>query len=379
MAQRLKTDWILFATVVVMVGFGLLIVFSASSAMAELRYDSGYHFIIKQIFWAGVSLFILMFLKKMDYRRIKGQWWKFGPLGIVLILLVAAYVADPRRHRWLDFGWASLQPSEFAKPALVIFLAYLITERLRAINDRHTLLQALLAVAMLSGAVVMADLGTAVVLVFTSVTLLYVAGLEKRYLLMIAAGAAMLAVLAVAVKPYRLARIVGYVDPEYKLIEKIDPSGRIKAYAQNSLATRDTGYQARQSRIAVGSGGFMGVGPMNGTQKLLYLPEPHTDFIYAVVGEEFGFLGTSGILIGFLVILWRGLRLFFVSPDDFGRYLALGMSISVVAQAMINMSVVLDLTPTKGIPLPMISYGGSSLLSTLTSLGLLLSVSERSG
>jgi cell division protein FtsW len=159
----------------------------------------------------------------------------------------------------------------------------------------------------------------------------------------------------------------------------LDKSGKLKAYVQSSLATRDPGYQAKQSRIAVGSGGLMGVGLMEGKQKLLYLPEAHTDFIYAVVGEELGLWGAGGVLLGFFVLLWRGLRLFWLAPDDFGRYIALGVTVSVVVQALINMSVVLDIGPTKGIPLPMISYGGSSLLGTLTSLGLLLSVSEQAG
>jgi cell division protein FtsW len=146
----------------------------------------------------------------------------------------------------------------------------------------------------------------------------------------------------------------------------------------SSLATRDTAYQARQSKIAVGAGGVLGVGLMQGKQKLLYLPEAHTDFIYAVVGEELGLWGCTAILAGFFVILWRGLRLFWVA-DDFGRFMAVGIVASLMIQALINMSVVLDMGPTKGIPLPMISYGGSSLLSTLTSLGMLLSISEHAG
>jgi cell division protein FtsW len=169
------------------------------------------------------------------------------------------------------------------------------------------------------------------------------------------------------------------MDPQYELLDTLDSTGAIKNYIHRSSSTRDPSYQVRQSKIAVGTGGITGAGLMHGQQKLLYLPEAHTDFIYAVIGEELGLWGSSTVLIGFIVILWRGLRLFWVAPDDFGRYLALGVTISVVAQAFINMSVVLDLAPTKGIPLPMISSGGSSLLSTLTSLGILLSVGEHSG
>jgi cell division protein FtsW len=183
----------------------------------------------------------------------------------------------------------------------------------------------------------------------------------------------------VASKPYRVARVIGYVDPHYTLVDKINPGGQLKAYVHSSLATRDPAYQARQSKIAIGSGGTLGVGLMQGKQKLFYLPEAHTDFIYAVVGEELGLWGAMALLVGFFLILWRGFRLFWLAPDDFGKYLALGITASVVIQALINISVVLDMGPTKGIPLPMISYGGSSLLSTLASLGMLLSVSEHAG
>jgi len=182
----------------------------------------------------------------------------------------------------------------------------------------------------------------------------------------------------VASKPYRMARIVGFFDPEYKFVTRFDREGRIKKYISESVTTRDASYQVRQSKIAVGSGGALGLGLMLGKQKILYLPEAHTDFIYAVVGEELGLFGCTAVLLGFLIILWRGFELSWTAEDDFGRYLALGVSCSIVVQALINMSVVLGMGPTKGIPLPMISAGGSSLMSTLICLGMLLSVSEHS-
>lgn len=379
MAQRLRTDWILFFTIVALVAFGLVIVMSASSVMAEIRYKATWYFVARQAAWAVVAFVVLMQFKKLNYRKLNNPVWAFAPLGMVLTLLIVVYFADPRRHRWLSAGTISLQPSEFAKPALIIFLAYFISMRLRAINDRHTLLPALLSLGVLGATVVIADLGTAVVLVATAVVLFFVAGLDRRHLMVAFGGAALVVCVAVASKPYRLARIIGFIDPQYKVVDMIDRSGKLRMYVQSSLATRDPSYQAKQSRIAVGSGGVMGVGLMQSKQKLLYLPEAHTDFIYAVVGEELGLWGATGVLVGFFVLLWRGLRLFWLAPDDFGRYLALGVTVSVVVQALINMSVVLDIGPTKGIPLPMISYGGSSLLGTLTSLGLLLSVSEHSG
>jgi cell division protein FtsW len=319
-----------------------------------------------------------MFAKKMDYRRLKTPAFVFGAMSVVMMLLVAVYFIDARSHRWIRLGAVSLQPSEFAKPALVLFLAFFVTWRGNTINDRANLKSAALALAMLAIAIIVPDLGTAIVLVATAAVVFFVAGLKVRYLVASALVAACLASVAVVARPYRLARVIGYVDPDYTLLDRIDSSGRIKKYMHSSLATRDTSYQVRQSLIAVGAGGPLGVGLMNGKQKLLYLPEAHTDFIYAVIGEELGLWGTTGVLIGFLIILTRGLQLFWIAPDAFGRYLALGVVTSIFIQAMINMSVVLDLGPTKGIPLPMISHGGSSLLSTLLSLGMLLSVSDQS-
>ena len=379
MPHQKKTDWTLFFTIVVMVCFGLVIVYSASSLMAELRYKWSWYFLARQAAWAAVSFGVLMFFKKLDYRRFRNPVWAFAPLGMVLGALILVYFIDSKQHRWLRLGWIGVQPSEFAKPALVLFLAYFITLRLRAINNRYTLGPALLALAVLGATVVVADFGTAVVLAAVAMVLFYIAGLDRRYLTMAVTAGLIVSGLAIASKPYRIARIIGYVDPNYTMVDKVNPSGRLKAYVKSSLATRDPTYQPRQSRIAVGSGGIFGLGLAQGKQKLLYLPEAHTDYIYAVVCEELGLWGAASVLFGFMMILWRGLRLFFIAPDDFGRYLALGVTVSIVLQALMNMSVVLDLGPTKGIPLPMISYGGSSLLSTLTSLGLLLSVSEHSG
>lgn len=378
MAQRLKSDWILFFTVVAMVTFGIIMVTSASSVMAEIRFNATWHFVIRQAGWAVVSFIVLMQCKKMDYRRFNSPMWAFAPLGVVLSLLVLT-LAFGRRHRWLEIGPANLQASEFAKPALIIFLAYFISLRLRAINDRHTIGPALIALGILAAMVIGPDLGTAIVLVLTAVVMFYVAGLDRRYLAMGAAAGLLIGCLAVAAKPYRLARVVAYIDSDFSLVDKIDSSGAIKAYVQSSLAARDPSYQPKQSRIAVGSGGVLGLGLMQGKQKLLYLPEAHNDYIYAVIGEELGLWGSTAVLAGFFVILWRGLRLFWLAPDHFGRYLALGVTVAIFVQALIHASVVLGIGPTKGIPLPMISYGGSSLLSTLTSLGLLLSVSEHSG
>jgi len=379
MAQKLKTDWVLFTTIVVMVFFGVVMLYSASSVMAQLKFGSSWHFFYRQLAWMAVAIVIMMLLKRTHYRTLQNPTVAFAAMGLALILLLIVYFVDGAHHRWLRVGPLGLQPSELAKPALVIFLAFFVTLRARAINNRYTLVPAAMAVGLVTAAVGVADLGTAVVVIATVAVVFFVAGLERRYCAIALSVAALGVVLLVASKPYRLARIVHYFDPKDAIVDHIDSGGRIKAYLNQSLTSRDTNYQAEQSKIAVGAGGPMGLGLMQGKQKLLYLPEAHTDFIYAVVGEELGLVGTLGLLAGFIVILWRGVRATVLMPDDFGRYLALGLTTMLVVQAFMNISVVLGLLPNKGIPLPMISSGGSSLVSTLASLGILMNVSEHAG
>jgi cell division protein FtsW len=291
---------------------------------------------------------------------------------------------DPRWHRWFRLGPISFQPSEFAKPVLILFLAHFVARRAAAINNRHTLLCGAIIVGLVAGGVMVADLGTAVVLALTAAAVFFVAGLEWRYAAV--AGAILLVFVSIAIltRPYRIARLFGYFDPQYKtldtpVVRHFDPDGKLKAWLQQAAPTRDSNYHINQSLIAVGSGGPLGVGPTRSKAKLFYLPEAHTDFIYAVLAEELGMWGALLFAGGFLVIFWRGLRIHFRAPDDFGRFVALGVTAMVAVQAFMNISVVLGMVPTKGIPLPLVSYGGSSLLSTLASLGILLSVGDHSG
>jgi cell division protein FtsW len=379
MAQRLKTDWILFSTVVLMVLFGALMIYSASSVVAEMRMGSSWYYAVRQLVWIAIAIPLMMFMKRVNYRKLQTPVVAFTAMGVVMILLAVVYVADPKQHRWIRFGPGGLQPSEFAKPALALFLAYFIALRSRAINSRYTLLPAFIALGFVTLAVVVADLGTAIVLVGTAAVVFIVAGLEPRYIVIAVVLGLLGCCAAIAAKPYRLVRVISYVDPQFKYVDKVDKQGWIRAQMKKSITARDTNYQTEQAKIAVGSGGPAGVGLMQGRQKLFYLPEAHTDTIYAVVGEEFGLFGSAGLLVGFVIILWRGIRATLLIPDEFGRYLALGITTMLVIQAFFNMSVVLGMVPTKGIPLPMISFGGSSLLVTLASLGILLNVSEHAG
>jgi cell division protein FtsW len=380
MAQRLKTDWILFTTVVLMVLFGALMVYSASSVTAEMRQGSSYYYAWRQLLWIVVSLPLMMYFKRTHYGKLQTPAVAFTLIGIVMMLLVAAYVLDPRQHRWIRFPLiGGIQPAEIAKPAIALFLAYFIALRSKAINSRYTLLPAFLALGFITAAVVVADLGTPIVLVSTAAVMFCVAGLERRYIVIAAAVGFLACCAAVAAKPYRLVRVISFVDPQLKLVEKYDTHGWIRSQMKKSITAKDTNYQIEQSKIAIGSGGPTGVGLMQGRQKLFYLPESHTDMIFAVIGEEFGFFGSFAVMVGFLILLWRGIRATTLIHDEFGRYLALGITTMLVIQAFFNISVALGLVPPKGIPLPMISFGGSSLVVTLISLGILMNISEHAG
>jgi cell division protein FtsW len=384
MAQRIQTDWILFTTILCMLAGGMLVLWSASSVKADTLYGTSYYYVLRQAAWAALAIPLMMFLKKKDYRVFNTPAWAFPAISITLMMLAVVYKMDPRLHRWFRLGAFSIQPSELAKPVLILFLAFFVARRASAINTRYTLMPAAVIVGLVTGAVMMADLGTAVVMVATAAVVFLVAGLQLRYVLVAGAVLSVFLVIAIVTKEYRMKRIFGYFDPDYSSLDSpvvryFDPHGELKARYQKASDTSEAGYHIRQSLIAVGSGGPLGRGPMRSRQKLLYLPEAHTDFIFAVLAEELGLWGALLTVAGFLIILWRGLRTYFRTPDDFGKYLALGVTTMIVVQAFMNISVVLAMVPTKGIPLPLVSYGGSSLISTLISLGLLQSVGEHSG
>ena len=378
MPQQAKTDKTLFATTVGLVFFGLVMVYSASSVMAmqSPRYHSSTYFVARHAMYLGPALLLMMFLKWKHYLKLQTPAVAFVAIGIVTMLLVLVYFLDPANHRWLRLGFLNIQPAELAKPAIVLFLAYFVAHRAAAINNRYTLWPAVMTIGLVILFVGIPDLGTAVVLAATAGVVFFVAGLERRYCIFLLMIAMLVGGFAIVSKPYRLARIVHYFDPDYKLTDRLDPKGRMKAYLSKSLVSHDTNYQGWQSELAVGAGGPAGLGLMQGKQKLLYLPEAHTDFIYAVVCEELGLAGSLGVLAAFCVILWRGLRASVRAENDFGKYLALAVTTLIVVQAFMNMTVVLAMAPTKGIPLPMISFGGNSLVTTLGMMGMLMNVSE---
>ena len=338
-------------------------VFSASAVVATERFGSSSYFLVRQLAWAGAGLVALVVMMYLDYRRLASPVVVFPALALQWMLLVGVLFAD-RSHntrRWLHLGSAGLQPSEFSKIILVVFLAYFLEQRQGAVNDvKHTLLP----VGLVSGAsmaLVMAepDFGTALAIAMIVAAMLFTAGVRLKYFAGVALGAAPVVCWLVFHSTYRHNRVLAFLNPY------ADPLGK--------------GFQIIQSFIAVGTGGITGVGLMEGKQKLFYLPEPQTDFIFAVVGEELGFIGAIALVVAFGIILWRGWRASAGCTCEFGRLLAIGLTVMVVGQALVNMSVVLGLLPTKGIPLPLISYGGSSLFVTLAAVGILLNISQEEG
>lgn len=392
MWSRPRVDlWLLF-TVLALLVLGLLMVWSAtqyvpppksavaagaSATAASPAISPAGSRLFKQVVWALIGVGLMLLCKRVDYRRLNHPAWAFGGTALTLALLGLVYLVDTDRHRFLRAGPIGLQPSELAKPALAIFLAYFLTERAKALNDSRVLAPAAMTVGLMAGAVMVADVGTAVVLVAATAAAFLVAGLERRYFAIAGTVTTLALLVAIVSEPYRLARVLAYVDPELKIVTRLGLRDVVEPYLAEFKSTRDPGYHARQSVIAVGSGGLFGLGLMKGEHKLGYLPEAHNDFIYAVVGEELGLAGCTLLLALFVIVLLRGMRLARSALDEFGRYLALTVTTLIVFQAFMNMSVVLDLAPTKGIPLPMISYGGSSLASTLMLFGMLLSVSDR--
>ena len=361
MAKRVSVDGWLFTVTLLLVCVGLVMVFSASAVMAKERYGSPYNFLLKQAIWAIAGIAVMLIGMKIDYRRFKTPAIIFSLLGLTTLMLISVFFLDRAHntHRWIHWGSFSFQPSEVAKPAIIFFLAYFLDGRARSMDDwRNTLLPAVIPTVIFLGLIVFQpDLGTAIACAGITVCILYVAGMRMRYFgyaLLAAIPALYVLIFHVS---YRRDRILAFVNPY------ADPQGR--------------GFHIIQSLIAVSTGGITGLGLMEGKQKLFYLPEPHTDFIYAVTAEEFGLVG--GVLLAtlFAVFLWRGLRAAMKMQDMFGRYLAVGITCMVVLQAFINMSVVLGMMPTKGIPLPLVSYGGSSLFVTLACVGVLLNITQQ--
>jgi cell division protein FtsW len=364
MPRSLEPDRKLFGATLALCLMGAVMVFSASAMTAREQSGNGYTFLIRQLVWIVLGIAGMFWLMNTDYRKLRQPRVIFTGVALTLVLLIAVLFLDRSHatHRWIRVGPLSLQPSELAKLMVIFYLAWFLevrrAPRSLGVNDPlNTLAPALGTVLLIVGLVLAEpDLGTACMILLIALVMLFVSGLSLRYVFAAGLAAIPAFYLLIVRVPYRLERVQAFFSPG------ADPQGH--------------GFQLLQSLIAVGSGGLTGVGLMESRQKLFYLPEAHTDFIFAVICEELGFLGAAMVLTLFAVYGWRGFVAAMKAPDPFGRLLGLGITTMVVGQALVNLSVVLGLMPTKGIPLPFISYGGSSLLGMLLATGVLLNISQ---
>jgi len=353
-------DLILFFTIIVLLGFGIVMVFSSSAIKAYVRYDDSYYFLKKQLLWVAVGLSIMFFAMNYRYQRLYrlGKVALIGALVLLVLVLIPGIGVEVNgARRWLP-GPVQFQPSELAKLCMVLFMARILTQY----NDRITsFTRGVLPVLAILGVVFVLilkepDLGTALAIAGTVFVMLFAAGAKVWQMIGLGASAFPLVGIAIWLEPYRLRRITSYLDPWSD--------------------TQGSGFQIIQSLYALGSGGLFGLGLGRSRQKFFYLPEQHTDFIYAILCEELGFIGGATVIILFFLFLWRGYKTAIYAPDLFGCLLAVGITTMVGLQALLNIAMVTGLTPITGISLPFISYGGSSLLFTMLGIGILLNISR---
>jgi cell division protein FtsW len=370
MPRRLENDRWLFGVTLALCLLGAVMVFSASAVTAEHQYGRSYIFLLRQSAWLLLGLFGMFALMRTDYRKLREPAVVYTAVCVVLLMLIGTFFLDKSHatHRWIKFGPLGIQPSELAKLAIILYLAWFLDLKRRNAAGmefcKEDFLQTILPAAgpilvFVALIVLQPDLGTSVDIALIATAILFVAGLSWKWIAVCAAAALPMLYFLISHVGYRQARFMAFLNPD---------SDRL-----------GSGFQLLQSLIAVGSGGFTGVGLMEGKQKLFYLPEAHTDFIYAVICEELGLIGAILVIALFGIYGWRGLRAAFAAQDGFGRLLALGITAMVMNQTLINFAVVLGMVPTKGIPLPFVSYGGSSLLVMLLATGVLLNISQQSG
>jgi len=362
--KRRPDYWILFCSVA-LTALGIVMIFSSSAVLAAQKYSDPYFYIKRQVVWAGLGILAMLFMMSVDYRRLARLAYPvyFG----TAILLAAALMPGIGRtvngaSRWIAVGQFTIQPSEFAKLALVIFFAAILSRK----GEEGKLNDFLGTFAPLMGSLgfffiliqLQPDLGTAMTIAMIVMLMFLAAGVKLSYLAGAALVVAPVVALSMLTAEYRRRRLLTFLDPWED--------------------SADSGYQIIQSFVALSNGGVWGVGLGESQQKLYFLPEPHTDFIFAIIGEELGFAGALGVMILFGVLVWRGFRAGLDAPERFGALVALGITFAMAVQTLTNISVTLGLLPTKGIPLPFISLGGSSLVMWLTAAGLLANISEHS-
>ncbi|NLV21882.1 MAG: putative lipid II flippase FtsW [Syntrophomonadaceae bacterium] len=363
--MRLKKgppDFVLFITTLALIGIGLIMVFSSSSVTSNVYYDDAYYYFKKQLMWAFIGLVAMIVVMKLNFNRLRDFAIPMLVLALICLVLVITPLGTEVKgsSRWFELGPVRFAPSEFAKLAFVLFLAKSMEANINKIRSfTQGVLPYVFMLALGCGLIMMQrDLGTAFVLAGTMFFMILVAGAKISHLGLITLPGVAAVFAAIIFEPYRMERLMAYTNP-WK-------------YAN------DEGFQIIQSLYALGSGGLFGMGLGRSRQKFFYLPEQHTDFIFAILGEELGFIGVTLVLGLFLLFAWRGFKIAMNAPDNFSRILASGITILVVFQAVVNIGVVSGALPVTGITLPFISYGGTSLLFSMIGIGLLLNISRYS-
>jgi cell division protein FtsW len=353
-------DAVLTGTVVALVSFGVVMVYSASAVFAYSRYDNGQQFLIKQAAYALIGLVGMVVMARIDYHRLRTLTYPMfvGALGLLCVTAFGFGKSAGGASRWIEIGPVHIQPAEIAKVAMICWLAYSLSkksERIRTFSVGF-LPHVLVATVVMLLCLKQPDFGSAVMVLLLTLVLLFTAGARLGY--MLACGLAALPVIyqLVVGSEYRMRRITAFLSPfQYRY---------------------GVGYQIAESLMSFGAGGMTGIGIGDSRQKLFFLPEAHTDFISAIIGEELGFVGFAVMVAAYLLVMYRGLRAAYRAADDYGTYLAVGITMFVGLQAFTNLAVAIGLLPTKGLVLPFISYGGSALLVNCGAIGILLNVSR---
>ncbi len=364
MTSRLRIDWFMFAIAAGLAVFGAMMVYSASAMIAhrETGGASQFTYFYKQSAFTLIGLGVMFIASRVDYRRYQAPWFVYSALGLTVAFLIAvfAFPSINGASRWIRFGGLSFQPSELAKITLPVFLAYFLTKNEKSVGDlKSTVVPCVGALILLVGLIFLEpDLGTAIVLCAIFAAVYFAAGAKIVHITAVGLVMLVAGVVAILIAPWRVERLMAFLDP-FKHAD-------------------DAGYQVVQSLYAIGSGGVFGEGFAKGQQKLFYLPYPYSDFIFSVVGEEFGLVGTLAVVLAFGLLLWRGSRAALMASDRFGTLLGIGLITGIIVQALFNISVVISILPAKGIPLPFISYGGTSVIITLLAVGILLNISQSS-
>lgn len=359
-----RYDRTLIVIVLILLGIGWIMVYSSSTVMSEITYHDGFKFLKRQVLFSFLGLLAMLVAMKIDYRNLSGWTYPILALSIVLLILVlipglGLSLKVGVARRWLRTPWFIFQPSELGKLALVIFVAYSLAKKEDKIKD---FVFGFLPVIAISGIMILLvvmepDMGTAIFMGILTIVLLFIGGTKLSYLVTAPLFAAPGLYFFITHFQYSHRRIMAFLHPWEDI--------------------KGMGFQIIQSFVALGSGGLWGVGLGDGRQKLFFLPAAHTDFILAILGEEVGFLGIVGTILLFALLIWRGVKISLRAEDTFGAHLAMGMTCLIALQVIINMGVVLGLLPTKGLTLPFISYGGTSMVVSLLGIGILLSISAR--